>query len=164
MKCSCSNIWTPMMESTGMVDSSNTVTECMKIARDIRVSPVCSRGVVLSARECSAICRSARHSDQFNDLGKSFEMVSDTLCRQFEDDTLSKKGASIIMQSLVQHGLMKLECRSSSMQKNEDELHQQRQLGFTDQQLIHTESRQYGDLEDSHLTMGTLTHRIYEHG
>ncbi|XP_070547265.1 uncharacterized protein [Ptychodera flava] len=138
------------MESSGMVDSSSIVPDCMKIARDLPESPVCSCEALLSVQECLGICQAARHSDQLLDLVTSFAMVSDTLCQQYRDNILSKKGASVVMQSIAQHGLIKLEYSSSGMQSKEDELHQQREPAFTSHQSIRMVDREYGALGKSH--------------
>ncbi|XP_070547063.1 zinc finger protein 417-like [Ptychodera flava] len=149
MRCSCSRLLTPKMESTGMVDSNSTVFDCMKTASDINVSQVCSGEALPSAQECSVICQAARRSDLFQDLMISFEMVSDTLCQQYRGNILPMEGASIIIRSLVKHGLIKVEYSSASIQGNKDKEHQQRELGFTNQQSIRTESGDCADLGES---------------
>ncbi|XP_070556904.1 zinc finger protein 134-like isoform X2 [Ptychodera flava] len=82
-------------------------------------------GVVLlrlSLQECCAICKALKHFDKMHELVKPLETLTEKMFQKCQDNAFSMKDASVIMQGLVQHGLMTLECGMSDLEYSNKEL------------------------------------------
>ncbi|XP_070556264.1 zinc finger protein 665-like isoform X2 [Ptychodera flava] len=88
----------------------------------------------LDTQECCAIWKAAKHFDQLHELEKSFETIHSNLCQQYQENTLSMEGASMVVQSLVQHGLITWEYGRTCEQHDKEGLNLQCGLGHADSQ------------------------------
>ncbi|XP_070557165.1 zinc finger protein interacting with ribonucleoprotein K-like [Ptychodera flava] len=76
---------------------------------------------VLSQQECCAIFKGLKHVYKMHELVKPLETLTEKMCQQYQDNTLSMKDASIIVQSVMQHCLITLEyCMSKPEKRDED--------------------------------------------
>ncbi|XP_070567884.1 uncharacterized protein [Ptychodera flava] len=75
-----------------------------------------------ACQECCAIFKSLKHSGKMHELVKPLETLTEKMCQQYQDDTLSMKDASMIVQSIMQHCLITLEYGVSNQENNNEDL------------------------------------------
>ncbi|XP_070567148.1 uncharacterized protein [Ptychodera flava] len=79
-------------------------------------------GVPQACQECCAIFKTLKHSDKMHELVKPLETLTEKMCQQYQDNTLSMKDASIIVRSIMQHGFITLEYSVSNRENSNEDL------------------------------------------
>ncbi|XP_070535447.1 zinc finger protein 1-like isoform X3 [Ptychodera flava] len=75
-----------------------------------------------ACQEYSEIFKSLKHLDKMHELVKPLETLTERMCQQYQDNTLSMKDASIIVQSIMQHGFITLEYDMSNRENSNEDL------------------------------------------
>ncbi|XP_070535411.1 uncharacterized protein [Ptychodera flava] len=75
-----------------------------------------------ACQDCTTIFKSLKHLDKMHELVKPIETLTERMCQQYQDNTLSMKDASIIVQSIMQYCFITWEYDMSNQENSNEDM------------------------------------------